>query len=469
MLIVGYLFGWKMADGSRRFTELFLYIPRKNGKTTLAAGLLILLFLFDGEPAAQVYCAAADTDQANIVFKEAASMIEQDPELSDAVKVIHSYKSMQHGNSIMKVLSSVSKTKHGLNLSGYVIDELHAQKDDSLVEALETGTGSRRQPLGIVLTTADYAGESVCNDKLSLAENVRDGKYPLPDLLPVIYKADKNDDWADMQTWKKANPNFGVSLKDSYARKQIAKAKLQPNYLHSLLRLNLNIQTNKKIMWEAMSEWQANNGKFDEAELIEHPCYGAIDLGSTSDITVFLRYWPHNHAIISRFYVPQSAIDTNKAYQKWHADGYLLSTPGNVTDYDYVREDINQIDKVFDMVDLTYDAWNASQLVNNLTEHDGFEMTEFRQGYKSMSPAAKEVERLALQHSFRHNGDPVLSWMASNTAIVEDPSGNIKPVKPKRTSSIKIDGIVALCMAVGRSIIGKEAETYSQQGKLITL
>jgi len=294
--LVGYMFGWKMADGFRRFNELFLYVPRKNGKTTLGGGLLLILFTSDGEPAAQIYCAAADTDQAGIVFGEAESMVEQNEDMSAAIKILPSYRMMKYGRSVLRVLSSVAESKHGLNLHGYLVDELHAQKDNRLVEALETGTASRRQPMGMCLTTADHAGDTICNEKLDYARKVRDGILDQPHMLPIIYESAQDADWRDLEVWKAANPNYGVSLRPEYAVKMIAKATAEPSFLPSLKRLHLNIQTNLKTMWLPMSSWKACGGPLDDdAMRAADECYGGLDLASTSDITALALYWPETH------------------------------------------------------------------------------------------------------------------------------------------------------------------------------
>ena len=468
--ITGYAFGWKLESGVRRFDEIFVYIPRKNGKTTWAAGLILLLFTSDGEPAAQVYCAAADTDQAAIVFNESHSMVQQDPEMNEVITVRESYRSMKFGNNILRVLSSTPKSKHGLNLSAYVVDEVHAQKNGDLIEAMETGTASRRQPLGIFLTTADHIGDTVCNEKLDYALKVRDGTLDDPSLLPVIYCADKDDDWRDLETWKKANPNYGVSLKPAYARKKINKAISAPSFLPTLKRLHLNIQTNKKESWLDMMSWNECPPRIPDSELTGLPCHAGIDLGCTNDLTSLSLYFPAVDALKVWFWAPEDAIAKHKQYQKWVAEGWIESTPGNVTDYNYVEAAIVQAGKDFRIIDIGADPYNATQTSTNLAETHGFSVFDFRQGYKSMNEPSKEFERLVMKRTLAHGHNPVLSWMASNVMITHDPAQNIKPVKSKPSSPLKIDGIVASIMAIGRHLSNEhEQPSMASRGIVVTL
>ena len=454
--IVGHTFGWKRPDGTRRYRKVFLYIPRKNGKTTFGAGLVLICLYVDKEPGAQVYSAAADRNQAALVYEQAQGMVLSDPVLAEMSRVYRSFKAIEvaETGSVYRVISAEANTKHGYNSHCYCVDEVHAQRDAELMEVLETGTGARRQPLGIYLTTADFARPSPCNEMLDYAEHVRDGVVSDPTFLPIIYKASLEDDWTTEAVWKKANPCYGVSLKPGYMKEMCQKAITTPSFENTFKRLHLNIQTEQEKRWLPMEDWRACPVDASE-DLREQECYAGLDLSTTTDITAMALWFPKQGRALCRFWVPEATAEKRIEYQAWIAAGWLETTPGNVLDYEFVRAAINETAKIYKLLDLAYDPYNSSQLMIELAEQDGLTVTEFRQGFLSMNAPSKLLEKLVLQRAINHGDNPVLTWMASNAAIKEDPAGNIKPIKPQRTSSKKIDGIVALIMALGRSMVAE--------------
>lgn len=456
--VIGHLFGWKhKKTGLRRYRKAFIFVPRKNGKTTLTAAFGVVVLAYDGEPGAEIYSAAAETDQANIVFKEASSMIEQHPVLSAEISIFRGYKVMNLDSmkSIWKVLSSDANTKHGLNPHCYIVDEVHAQKNRELMEVLETGVGSRRQPLGIYLTTADVSGDSPCNELYDYAKRVRDNEINDSTFLPVIYEATLEDDWTSEEIWKKANPNYGVSLKADYIREQCKKAQETPSFENTFKRLHLNIQTEQERRWLKMDDWDKSGQKLDQSELIGKPCYGAIDLGSVSDICALLLYFDEFNAVLCWFWVPEATAKKKIEYEVWARDGYINIAEGRVVDYQIIREKIKKLKEQYQIKEIAYDPWNASQIALELSEKDGFAMVEFRQGFVSMNEPSKETEKMIINHELNHFGNPVLRWMASNAQVKEDPAGNIKPIKQNKDSPKKIDGIVCLVMGKGLAMSGK--------------
>ena len=468
--LVGHTFGWQRRDGTRRYRKVFLYIPRKNGKTTLGAGLVLICLYVDGEPGAEIYSAAADRNQAALVYEQAQGMVLADPVLAESSKIYRSFKSIECGDSIYRVVSSDANTKHGYNPHCYCVDEVHAQRDAELMEVLETGTGARRQPLGIFLTTADYARPSACNEMLEYAERVRDGVLDDPSFFPVLYRADLSDDWTSEAVWRKANPCYGVSLKPAYMREQCRKAQDSPSFENTFKRLHLNIQTEQENRWLPMEDWRACDPEpWDRAELLGQECFAGLDLATTTDIAALVLWFPGSNRVLGRYWVPEATADARIEYLPWVRSGHMVTTPGNVTDYAFIRREINRIARDYKLLDIAYDPYNSSQLMIELTEQDGLPCTEFRQGFLSMNSPSKLLEKLVLQHALHHGADPVLAWMASNAAIKEDAAGNIKPVKPARSSARKIDGIVALVMALGRAQVREapKSSVYVEREMLV--
>ncbi len=469
---VGHIFGWKNNDGTRRFRRVFVYIPRKNGKTTFGAVLILIMLYFDGELGAELYSAGADSAQAGLIFEQAQGMVEQNSDLLTNTKIYTSYKSMAVPtlNNTYKVLSGEDDNKDGLNLHAYIVDEVHAQKKRKLIDVLETGTGARRQPLGIYLTTADFKRESVCNEMLDYAEKVRDGIIKDPEFLPIIFDASLDDDWTSEKVWKKANPNYGVSLKKSYMKAQCRRAKAQPSYENTFKRLHLNIQTEQESRWLKMEQWgTCINPEIQIEDLKGAKCYGGLDLSQTTDITGFVLFFPEYCSCLCYFWVPQTQVEKRIEYEAWERDSYIEATSGNTIDYSFIRKKINNLSDEYQIIDIGYDEYNSSQIAIELSEQDGLELVKFRQGFLSMNAPSKELERLVLNQRLNHFNNPVLNWMASNVSIKEDASTNIKPIKPSRNSSKKIDGIVALIMAIGRSM-AEELETesvYNERGLII--
>ena len=473
--IIGNLFGWKRADGTRRYREAFVYVPRKNGKTPLCAGIALYLLMCDGEKGGQVYSAAAEREQAALVFRHAAGMVLQEPELDSRTTVRRTYKTIEHPNSgsIYKALSADAKTKHGLNIHGLIVDELHAHPDGELVDTLLTGTASRAQPLSVHITTADYERESICNRKYAYACAVRDnGGDPDkpgcdPAFFPCVWEVSVDDDWTDEGVWERANPNLDVSVSRDYLRRECERAKEEPSYLNTFLRLHLNVKTNADIAWLDMKAWDRCAEECDPDELRGRPCYGGLDLSKTTDLTAFSLYFPETDHVMAWFFIPedraaQAERRDRVPYGSWSRRGYVEQTPGNVTDYNHVAGRVMAICAEFNPIDVGYDPWNATQMAQGLTD-EGLAMVEFRQGYRSMSEPSKALERLVMSGELKHGGNPVLRWNAANAMIRMDPTGAIKPDKAKSTG--RIDGVVAAVMAIGRHIVSESRPSiYETEG-----
>ena len=461
--IIRPLFGWKRKDGTRRYRKLYVEIPRKNGKSTLCAGIALYLLHADREPGAEVYSAAADREQAAIVFDVAKQMVLQSEPLRQRSEVYRRSMVVLESASSYRVLSADAFTKHGLNASGIVVDEVHAQRNRELIDVLTTSVGSRRQPLEAYITTAGYDRKSIGFELHDYAIKVRDGIIEDPAFLPVIFAADENDDWTDERVWAKCNPGLGHSLKLDYLRGECAKAKSIAAYENTFKRLHLNIWTEQESRWIQLETWDACNAAVpDLDELRGRRCWIGVDLSSTTDITAVValvedRDDPDMFDVVPFFFVPEERIGERARrdrvpYDLWRDQGHLIATEGNVVDYDAVRAKVNELGEILQIIEIPIDRWNSTGLQTDLGG-DGFTVVPFGQGFASMSSPTKELERMLLDRKLRHGGHPVLRWMASNVAVMQDPAGNLKPAKNKSTE--RIDGIVALIMAIGRAIAGE--------------
>lgn len=452
------VFGTIRDDDLRQYRRVYAEIPRKNGKSTVAAGVALYLLMADNEAGAEVYSAASDRTQAAIVFDIARSMVEASPALSAELKCYRNTIIHEKTSSTYKVLSAEAYSKHGFNAHGIVFDELHAQPNRDLWDVLCTSTGARRQPLIWAITTAGYDRESICWEQHEYARQVRDGIIDDPTFYPFLATADEDDDWTDPEVWKKANPNLGISVSEEYLAQECARAQNTPSYQNTFRRLHLNQWTAQNNRAINMLHWNECGESVDEKELIGRDCYIGLDLASTTDITaavaVFPPYEPDGDYITdAMFWIPgENVIEKGRRdrvdYSTWIRNGYIIATPGNVVDYDLIRAWLNEYTKNYRTMEIAFDPWNAMQLVTQL-QGDGFTMVPIRQGLASLTAPTKQVIALVESHRLNHRGNPVLRWMADNLEVTSDAAGNIKP--DKGSSRAKIDGMVALIMAIDRA------------------
>ena len=475
--VIGNIFGWKRPDGSRRYRTVLLYVPRKNAKTTLAAGIVVFVGSCDNEPGAEIYSAAADREQAQLVFIIAREMILSEPELKRRTEIFKKAIVFEDGLTSYKSISADASTKHGYNAHLVVVDELHAQPNGDLVEVLETSMGSRRQPLMIYLTTADFKRESICNTTLDYACKVRDGIIKDDSFLPVIYAATEKDDWKSEDTWRKANPNYDVSVYPEYIKGKCQKALDSPRFENTFKRLHLNIQTETDVKFFAMERWDACTDHVDEEALAGRSCYAGFDLAANTDIAGYVLLFPwddEKYVVLPRLFIPKDNLwkrvrHDKVPYDQWADDGYLTTTPGNVIDYGFIKEAFWQDAKKYKIEKCAFDRWGFEALRQQFIEEGVPEdmFIAFGQGYASMSLPMKAVERIVLGEKLIHNGHPVLRWMASNTVVMEDARENIAP--NKKACPEKIDGIVMLIMALGLAITEppKQPSVYEERGPII--
>lgn len=454
------LFGWKRKkDGYRRFRKAFVFIPKKNGKTTLCGGLGLYLTGADGEMRARVYCAATEKEQAKLVFNEAVDMVDLNNELSKVFVTNRSQIYFPATRSSFVPMSKETKSKHGINAHGVIFDELHALKDAELYEVMTKGSGAaRKQPLQITITTAGYDQNSICYEEYKHAKNVLEDEKIDEQLLVVIYEADKNDDWTDPKVWRKANPSLGSIISEEYLKEECDVAKDQPRYENTFKRLHLNMWTSQVTRWLNLDRWLGCEKKFSEKDLKGRICYGGLDMSSTQDLSAFVLAFPSDEGIylLPYFFLPREGLRKKEIrdkvpYSLWEASGFIYTTPGETIEYEAVYNFIVEKCKMFDVKDVGYDPFNATMLVQYL-EKARVSMVTISQNFSSISAPTKEFERLILSKRIIHNGNPVMNWMVDNVELRTGPNGVVAPNKPAEKAGVqkRIDGVVAAIMATDR-------------------
>lgn len=467
--IIRDLFGTVKPDGHRQFTTAYVEIPKKQGKSELAAAIALLLTCADGEERAEVYGCAADRQQASIVFEVAADMIRMSPALAKRVKILASQKRIVYKptNSFYQVLSAEAYSKHGFNISGVVFDELHTQPNRALFDVMTKGSGdARTQPLYFLITTAGTDTHSICFEQHQKALDLLAGKKHDPTFYPLVYGAATDDDWTAESTWLKANPSLGITVPIEKVRAACESAKQNPAEENTFRQLRLNQWVKQSVRWMPMHVWNKNTDPVDLA-----------DLASTTDITAFVLVFPPEdegdaYVVAPWFWIPEDNLKLRVArdhvpYDLWAKQGFLETTDGNVVHYGAIEAFIEQLGERFDIREIAFDRWGAVHMSQNL-EDAGFTVVPFGQGFKDMSPPSKELMKLALEGRIRHGGHPVLAWMVDNIHVRTDPAGNIKPDKQKSTE--KIDGVVATIMALDRAIRRGSQPTgsvYDTRGLLV--
>ena len=460
--IVRDLFGIVKKNGYRQFNTAYVEIPKKNGKSELAAGLALLLTCGDFEERAEVYSCAADRQQAAIVFEVASDMVRMCPALNRRVKINASTKRLVYlpTNSIYQVLSADAYSKHGFNVHGVLFDELHTQRDRRLFDVMTKGSGdARTQPLYFLITTAGTDTKSICYETHQKALDIMAGRKKDKTFYPVIYGAAQEDDWTDPEVWKKANPSLGYTIQIDKVKAACESAKQNPAEENAFRQLRLNQWVKQAVRWMQMDKWDLCAGEIDMEALEGRVCYGGLDLSSTTDISCFVLVFPprdenDKFIVLPFFWIPEDnmalrVLKDHVNYDVWERQGYLEATEGNVIYYGFIEQAIQRLGERYNIREIAFDRWGATQMVQHL-EEQGFTVVPFGQGFRDMSPPTKELMRLVLGQEIVHGGHPVLRWMMDNVYVRQDPAGNIK--MDKERSSENIDGAVAMVMALDRAI-----------------
>jgi phage terminase large subunit-like protein len=453
------VFGWVDAQGFRRFRTVYLELPRKQGKSTLSSGVALYMLAADGEPGAEVYSAATTRDQAKIVFGDAQRMVQRTPAIREGLGVqasAHAVYQADSGSTFKALSRDQDGNLDGLNVHCAIIDELHGHKDRGVWDVIETATGARKQSLIWAITTAGSNRAGICYEQQGYVRKILDGAHDDPTYFGVIYTIDVEDDPFDPAVWAKANPNYGVSVEPDDLARKASKARQMAAAQNNFLTKHLNVWVNADTAWMNMQAWEkCAEPTLDERDFLGSECVQANDLATKVDIAARCRlHWrdiegARHYYAFSRYYLPEDAAEDgrNSQYSGWAVEGRLTLTDGSVTDFSVIEDDIREDAGRFKMLDVSFDPWQASQIMQRL-QADGLPVTEYRQTVQNLSEPMKELEALVLQGRFHFDGDPVLTWMVSNVVCHVDAKENIYPRKERPEN--KIDGAVALICALGR-------------------
>lgn len=467
--IIWNLDGWYNADGSRRFTQVSIFVPRKNGKTELAAGRALYAMGYDGEKAAEVYSTATDKDQAKIAFEKAKQMTNQSDILLEDLEPLAQAISGGSFASTFKPWSSDTSKKDGYSPSFAIVDEYHEHPDNRMMDVISSGIGARRNPVIFMVTTAGFNVNSVAYKHQVVCQEILECKKQEDNLFTIIYTIDKEDNWEDETTWIKANPSWdAITTMHRQIREAYQKAKNSGDSVNFKTK-HLNLWVKAAEEWIEYRKWEANAEKYTATDLQNQKCYGGLDLSDTNDVTSLCLHFPESNRMLWWYWIPESKLEErmnadDADYYHWFNEGWLIVTPGNVIDYASIRRTITGfyiqdgeimhddtcIADTFDLQSIGYDPWNSKQLAIQLSNDDGIQMNIYRQGYQTMSYPTKEFKKMVIGGELKHNNNPVSNWMVGNCTVRRDPNDNIMLDKSK--SKNKIDGIVAGVIALGESI-----------------
>ena len=462
----------------RQYTTAYIEIPKKNGKSELGAAIALNMLINDDEWKAEVYSCASDRQQAAIVFDVAVDMVRQSPALMKRVKIIPSTRRMiyQPTGSIYQVLSSEVATKHGLNVSACIFDELHTQPTRALYDVMTQGSGdARRQPLWFFLTTAGTDRNSICWEVHQKALDILEGRKIDPRFYPVLFGLPDDADWTSEENWYRANPSLDHTITIDKVRDAFRKAQETPADENQFRQLRLNQWVKQSVRWMPMDKWDECGGVVDPYALEGRACYAGLDLSSTSDLTALVLAFPPTsedepYRVLPFFWLPEETLSLrvrrdHVPYDQWAKCGFIQTTEGNVVHYGFIERFICELGERYDIREIAHDRWNATMMVQTL-EDDGFTMVPFGQGFKDMSPPTKELMRIVLEHKLCHGGHPVLRWNMDNAYVRTDPAGNLKLDKEKSTE--KVDGAVALVMALDRATKNQGGDSvYNHRGLIV--
>lgn len=476
--LVSNLFGWKKkSNGYRKFQQVFLFIPRKNGKTVFSAAVSLYVLLLDGEEFGQNYFAAADKEQARLAFDIVKALIDKQPRFQKVLKIYLNSIKYQKSNSFFKVISSEAKTKHGFNTHFALIDELHAHQSDELYQVLTTSIGARVQPIIMTITTAGNNKNHICYELYDYSKKIIEGIIEDDTFLPFVFEGDPDKPIDDLENLKAANPSLGVGVSLDYLLTAANKAKNIPTQLEAFKQLHLNIWSDAATTFIKSDQWSQLKAEFTNDDLEGEECYMSYDLASNKDLTSINLLFPPtenraNFRTLSFNFLPYDAaqekqnISAGRVFLNWADDpnNNLFLTLNKTTDFDFILEKIEEINSKYIIKQVTYDRFLSNYMNQEIAKIVDCELVEFNQNFKNFSPATKELESMVLEKSLEHNDNKVLNWCISNIKVFQDNHENIKPIKSK--SSDKIDAGVALIMNIGQYLntLGEPDEEYDGIG-----
>lgn len=490
--VVGSLFGWKTRDGSRRFRTAYVETGKGSGKSPLAAGLGLYGLTSDGEAGAEIYSAAVSRDQAKILFRDAENMVQTSPDLRDHIQRHIGNLSVPSSFSYFRPLSSEHRGLDGKRVHMALIDEVHVHESAMVVDKMRAGTKGRRQALIFLITNSGSDRNSVCWHYHELARKVVAGVFANDSFFAYVCQLDACaacladgkdapvdgcktcDDWRDPAVWIKANPCLGVTITERYLREQVDEAVQMPSKENIVKRLNFCLWTEQVTRWMPMAKWDACTAEIPYSRLIGEVCYAGLDLASRTDLCALVLFFPNidgRCVALSYFWAPSEGAERRQEvdhvpYMDWYKHGLIDLTEGNATDYDVIRTKVKELSETFRIAEIGFDPWNAQQLCTQLTS-DGMTVVELRQNFANLSGAMKELESLVKTKALDHGGHLIMRWMATNVCATMDKVGNIKPGKERYID--KIDGIVALIMAIARWMVNRSTTSVYEERGILTL
>jgi len=481
--VVGSIFGWYKADGFRRFRSAYVETAKGSGKTPLAAGIGLFGLVLDGEPAAEIYSAANDRDQAKIVWKDAWRMVKGSPELDDLISspdrgdVQIGTLTIPKESSVFKPVSAEHRGLDGKRVHMALIDELHEHQSSMVVDKMRAGTKRRQNALIFEITNSGYDRTSVCWEHHELSMRVLEGAVENEGWFAYVCSLDEGDDWRDEAVWPKANPSIGTVLPIAYLREQVKDAVSMPSKENIVKRLNFCVWTEQSQRWLEMDAWDACKPREDREDLAGRPMFAGLDMASRMDLCAAAYLFGPDEGgafdVLMRYWIPADSLDAQDSgrteadrmmLRKWVDAGLITATDGNVCDYDRIESELLADFQTFDLQAMAFDRWNVTQMTTHLKDKLGAtRVIDYPQGFAGMSAPSKELEKLIASGKLRHGGCPVLRWMVSNVAVRFGPDSQIRPDKEK--SREKIDGIVALIMALGQRTksAGTSASVYESR------
>lgn len=464
VFILTTVFGWlRRADGGRRYRRAYVEVSRGNGKSTLLSGVGLYCLVADREGGAEVYSFATTRDQAKIVFGDAKVMAERNAPLRNkfGLQVLANALYVPTSNSTFQAKSAEGSTLDGLNTHLAIIDELHAHKTRAVYDVVETSTGKRKNSLMFVITTAGFDTSGICYEVRTMVTKVLEKSVVDETQFGIIYGLDEGDDWTTVEALEKANPNWGISVRPEIITSLMKKAIALPSAVNNFKTKHLNIWCSASSAWMDMQAWEAGEINVDRSDFVGQPCYIGLDVGAKNDVTAKVLLFPvgKSFVVFADFYLPEAAVEksTNSQYRGWVEEGWITQSGGAMTDLARIEEDIRDDLSRFDVKGIAYDPWNALQLATNLG-NDGAPMVEYRNTVQNFSDPMKSLEALVQDKRVNHDGNPVLRWMMGNVVAKLDAKDNIFPRKERYEN--KIDGVVALIMALGISSTADEANPF---------